>query len=50
MHTADTLTAIIPNILFVVAVRAFPVPRSFVGKISGVYAYNTAYMMLAKKL
>jgi hypothetical protein len=44
------LTAIIPKILFVEAVNAFPVPLSFVGKISGVYAYRTAYMILAKKL
>ena len=32
------LTAMIPNTRFDVAVKAFPVPRSFVGNISGVYA------------
>jgi hypothetical protein len=44
------LTAMIPNTLFAVAVKAFPVPRSFVGNISGVYAYKTAYIMFEKKL
>ncbi len=44
------LTAIIPKTRFAVAVNAFPVPLSFVGKISGVYAYNTAYMTLLQKL
>jgi hypothetical protein len=39
----------IPNILFEHAVRAFPVPLSFVAKISGVYAYSTAYMTLEEK-
>ena len=44
------LTAIIPKIRFALAVNAFPVPLSFVVKISGVYAYKTAYMILLKKL
>lgn len=38
--------AITPNILFAVAARPFPVPRSLVGKISGVYAYKTPYIIL----
>ena len=40
----------IPKIRFADAVRAFPVPRSFVGKSSGVRAYRTPYMMLLVKL
>ena|ERR1700742_3692621 len=44
------LTAIIPKTRFAVAVRAFPVPRSFVGKISGVNPYSTAYIILDEKL
>ena len=40
----------IPNTRFAVAVSAFPVPRSLVGKISGVYPYSTAYIMLEEKL
>ena len=36
--------AMMPNILLLVAQRALPVPLSFVGKTSGVYAYNTAYL------
>lgn len=39
--------AMIPKTLFAVAVNALPVPRSFVGKISGVYAYRTAYLYIA---
>ena len=31
-------------------VTALPVPLSFVGKISGVYEYNTAYMIFDMKL
>lgn len=34
-----TIGAIMPNTRFADAVMALPVPRSFVGKISGVYAY-----------
>jgi hypothetical protein len=45
-----TIGAMMPNTLFALAVIAFPVPRSLVAKISGVYAYNTAYMMLLMKL
>ena len=37
-HDEGRLTAIIPKILLVLAVNAFPVPLSLVGKISGVYA------------
>jgi hypothetical protein len=44
------LTAIIPKTRLAVAVNALPVPRSLVGKISGVYPYKTAYMMFEKKL
>jgi len=33
-----------------VAVKAFPVPRSLVKKVSGVYAYKTANMTLLQKL
>jgi hypothetical protein len=46
----EELTAMIPKTRFAVAVNAFPVPLSFVGKISGVYAYRTAYIILLKKL
>ena len=42
--------AMIPNTRFADAVNAFPVPRSFVRKISGVYAYSTAERMLLMKL
>lgn len=42
------LTAMIPKIRFALAASALPVPLSLVGKISGVYAYRTAYMMLEK--
>lgn len=45
-----TIGAMIPNTLFALAVIAFPVPRSFVANVSGVYAYSTAYMMLLIKL
>jgi hypothetical protein len=38
--------AITPKILFAVAAKPFPVPRFLVGKISGVYAYRTPYMIL----
>jgi hypothetical protein len=37
-----------PKTRFAVAARALPVPRSLVGKTSGVYAYNTAYMTFEK--
>lgn len=40
----------IPNTRFAAATMAFPVPLSFVGKSSGVIAYNTPYMMLLVKL
>lgn len=45
-----TIGAMMPNTLFALAVIAFPVPRSLVANISGVYAYKTAYMMLLMKL
>jgi hypothetical protein len=35
--------AMMPNIRFEVAASALPVPRSLVGKISGVNPYRTAY-------
>src|SRR5579859_6543416 len=38
--------AMTPKIRFAVAARPLPVPRSLVGKISGVYAYNTPYIIL----
>jgi hypothetical protein len=34
----------IPKTRLAVAVKALPVPLSFVGNISGVYAYKTAYI------
>lgn len=37
-------------LLLAAAAKAFPVPRCFVGNISGVYAYRTAYMIFATKL
>src|SRR5690242_19114492 len=40
----------IPNTRFALAVIALPVPLSLVAKISGVYAYSTAYIMLLMKL
>lgn len=39
-----SLTAIIPKMRFAEAQSALPVPLSFVAKISGVYAYSTAYL------
>ncbi|KAI2475349.1 hypothetical protein Ptr902_13196 [Pyrenophora tritici-repentis] len=45
-----TIGAMIPNTRFALAVTAFPVPRSLVAKISGVYAYSTAYMIFDMKL
>ena len=39
----------IPKIRLADAVKALPVPLSFVGKISGVYAYNTAYITFEVK-
>jgi hypothetical protein len=39
-----------PNILFAVAVIAFPVPRAFVGKSSGVIVSRVPNMMLLVRL
>ena len=40
----------IPDILAADEASAFPVPRSFVGKTSGVKAYRTPYARLLEKL
>jgi hypothetical protein len=45
-----TIGAIIPNTRFALAVTALPVPLCLVSKISGVYAYKTAYITLLTKL
>lgn len=45
-----TIGAMMPKMRFADAVIAFPVPLSLVGKISGVYEYSTAYMILLMKL
>lgn len=48
--TKAIIGAKIPPIRFAPATNAFPVPRYCVSKISGVYAYSTAYSKLLVKL
>jgi DsbC/DsbD-like thiol-disulfide interchange protein len=45
-HSGNAL-AITPNRREAVDTNAFPVPRSFAGKISGEMAYKTPYMIWA---